>query len=284
MEVKKLELRVTGLDPKRLSSQFIAAQVKYGGRTYEDVLTFANWKVFRGDLPGAAKPDTNISAWETVPLSRFWSSLDNRPGTTWYRREFFVAKDNNDITMLFERPRDSVTEIYVNGVLARTEKWGRSYRPRIEKEMVNLGATNTIVIKYTKKEDNGEPAWCTAFRGSEDRYNRDWIKLNPGRELKVKRGGKASFTVEISNPFAQQAAGQALLASPIETWGEAGGYSMIDISPLERDFTAAPSGKAKMAFEVSVPPDALPGTFPAAVKVVLKGTAVYSDTLIIKVE
>ena len=99
----------------------------------------------------------------------------------------------------------------------------------------------------------------------------------------MRSGEKKTLTAELKNPFDQSIEGTAFLSSPTETWGAAGPHSLIDISPAKRHFKAAPGGVAKVAFEITAPPDAAHGSHLAMVKFVFEGNAVYTDTVRIRI-
>jgi hypothetical protein len=246
-------------------------------------LPFSNWKVFAGDIEKGGAPELDDSKWETLPLARFWSAADTKPGVTWFRRKVFVEKNLRDLPMFIDRPRDAEIEVYVNGFLARSEKRGASYKPLLLKEYFKLGAENLIAVRYKQTGGQDEPAWATALRGAEAVENTSLVKLAPSA-LTLKPGQNATFAVELKNPFDMQIEGEALLASPLYSWPEGGAYSMISLTPASRTFKAAPRGRASVSFDITIPPGAQPGTHVAAVKLIFKGMAIYSEPLRITVK
>jgi alpha-mannosidase len=281
--VKTFTLHSTGLDPRKLTKEYIAVQIEFGGRTYEDVLTFSNWRVHTGDIDKGGAAVLDDSAWETVPLARFWSAADNKPGTTWYRRKIFIPANIKDIQFLFDRPADSEVDVYMNGFQVRHEKLGTAYRSVIGKEFIRFGKDNIFAIRYMQKGGTNDPAWSMSLRGSEAAFfNKGWT-MKP-TSLTMKPGEAKSFTVTYDNPFDQVIEGEAVLASPIYTWNEGGAYSLLAITPSARYFTAKPSGRASVTFGITVPPDAQPGNHVVAVKLIFKGNVVYTDPMRITIK
>lgn len=282
LEVKTFDLDIKGLNSRKLSAQYISARIEFGGRAYEDVLTFSDWKVLAGDMEKAETSVIDDSGWETLPLARFWSKGIKQSGTIWYRRKFFVPKGIADVQMNFERAKDAEIFVYINGREVRHEKWGVQYAPTIDRSPIKLGEENLIAIKLICGGSD-EPAWGTAFKGSEAlfntkgwRYEQDSVKLEPG--------AKGSISLVFDNPFDQEVDGSAILISPIETWREGGPYSLIRISPTIQNYTLKPGERGKVAFDVAVPPGAMPGRHVAAVKIVHKGIVQYTDTIEIIIE
>ncbi|MFA6450685.1 MAG: glycoside hydrolase family 38 C-terminal domain-containing protein [bacterium] len=281
-EIKTFDLRVEGLDPQRLRKNYISVCIAIDGREYEDVLTFSEWKMMEGDVGDGADPEASDSGWKTVPLARFWSAFDSNSETTWYRKKIFVPKGMSDVQMLFERPKDSEIEVYINGNLVRKEKWGLSYKPLIDKKLMKIGGENLVAIKFMRGKGDS-PAWSSSFKGSEALFNKENARLISD-SLNVKPGTKGVFKVEMTNPFEQEMKGEAILVSPIETWKEGGAYSLIDIGPRTQVFSVKPGGKTIVEFEANVPNDAMAGTHVAAVKLIYKGIATYTDTIKIIVD
>ncbi len=280
--VASFDFRIEGFDPSKLAKQYVAARIEYGGTTYEDVLTFSNWKVSGGDVGDGADPAADDSKWETLPLARFWSAADGRPGAVWYRRIVFIPKDFvGRMQMLFERPRDAEIEVYVNGKEVRREKWGLQNRPLIEKSAVRLGGENLVAIRYARKEV-GARAWGSAFKGSEALFDREPARLDK-RSVSLARGAKGEFGVSFTNPFDQELDVKAVLVSPMETWSEGGEYSLINVGPEMRSFRVKPGASESLKFDVDVPTDAMPGPHVAMVKFIYAGKTTYSDTVRIRV-
>jgi len=278
-----LDFKIEGVDPKKLPRQYVAARIGYDGTVYEDVLTFSNWKVSEAGAENGADPAADDSAWETLPLARFWSAADGRPGAAWYRRKVFIPKNFvGRMQMLFERPREDAVEVFINGKEARREKWGVQYKPVIEKGIVVPGRENLVAIRYERKE-GGARAWGAAFKGSEALFNRENARLSADK-VSLKRGAKGSFAVTFTNPFEQELDVKAILVSPIETWSEGGEYSLIRVGPEARSFRAKPGESVALKYDIESPPDAMPGPHVAMVKFIYAGMTTYSDTVRINIK
>jgi alpha-mannosidase len=282
LEIKSMDLSVSGLDLKKLSRQYIAARIEYAGKSYEDVLTFSDWKVHAGEFENGAAPETDDSSWETLPLARFWSRGAASTGTIWYRRKMFIPEGMGDMQMTFERPRDAEIIVYINGKEVRREKWGMQYPPLISGMQVKTGQENLIAIRLIEAGSDS-PLWGTAFKGSEAEFNTQSWSLDK-KNISLSPGGEDMFTVTIDNPFDQESEGTAILVSPIETWREGGDYSLIRIEPEVQNYSLKPGEKGKVSFTITVPPGAMPGKYAAAVKIVNKGKVQYTDTIEIKVK
>ncbi|HOO56943.1 MAG TPA: glycoside hydrolase family 38 C-terminal domain-containing protein [bacterium] len=286
MGVGSFDVEVKGLDQSKLTRQYISAVVEFAGREYEDVLHFSNWKVHRGDVGNGGDAELDDSGWETAALSKFWSRGHGEPGVTWYRKNMVVPEGMGDIQFTFEKPYNSGIEVYIDGELVRKEGPGIQHTPLVNRtrnrrkgQMID---ETQIAIRLEEKEA-GDPAWCSAFMGSEALFNGDVVGAYD-KNLTVRRGGKGRFSVEFVNPFDQPLQGRAILASPVETWPEGGAYRLMDITPAAVLFEAGAGGTAKIGFDVGVPDDAMPGTHVAAVKFVYKGKVAYTGPVKITIE
>ncbi len=281
-ETRAFVVRIGNLDPVKLTRGFVAARIGSDGAAYEDVLTFSNWRVKEGDDPSWSDPALDDSGWKSVPLARFWSSAGRGAGVAWYRKKIFIPKGMTNYQMLFERPDGATITVYINGNLARTDVHGRQYKPNVERKYIIEDGENMIAVRCEQGAE-AAPMWGMAFRGAEAVFNREYASLSPG-EVVVKRGGEAAFSVNLRNPFGQKVVGRAVLVSPIGTWSEGGMFSHIEAGPRQSEFELAPGGSGKLNFKVSAPPDALPGSEVAMVKIIMKGIAVYTDTVHIKIQ
>jgi hypothetical protein len=190
----------------------------------------------------------------------------------------------NDKQMFFERVPGAEITVFVNGFEVQKSADGYQVSPLISAADLKYGAENVIAIKVkTPPAMQDAPMWGTAFLGSEPLYNTNvWTVDSP--KLKVKRGASATFKVVFNNPYTQPVEGRAVLASPFETWTEAGSGSVISILPRWQAFKADAGAKVPVTFTVDVPAEADPGPHVAAVKFIFNGIPAYSAPVDIIVE
>ncbi len=82
------------------------------------------WKLHVGDVPAAAQPDFNDTAWKPVTLPRAWNEdsafrediVDHPTGVAWYRKTFTLPADaaGRKVFLEFEGARQ-VAEVWLNG-------------------------------------------------------------------------------------------------------------------------------------------------------------------------
>lgn len=272
-------VKLSGIDVSKLSSQYISVEVNLP-TSPEDFLTFNNWKVFSGDASGAEQPGFDDTAWETLPLARFWSRGVSAP-VTWYRRRMVIPQGMGDMQMFFDRPAGAVVTAYINGEQVQKSADGYQVGPLVSASKIEYGKENLIAIRV---EYNGsEPISGTAFHGSETMFNNNLWRLEKP-EVRVARGGNAKMTVFFKNPMDQALEILAVLSSPVETWDVGGPHGLIKIGPWSLRMFAKPNAEVPATFYISAPPDADPGRHVAAVKFIYAGIPVYSGLVDIIVE
>jgi hypothetical protein len=93
--------------------------------------------------------------------------------------------------------------------------------------------------------------------------------------IAVAPGATASLRVALRNLALGEIRGEAQVLSPVETWSS--------ITPWTQGFAIDPGGKATVTFEVAPPPDAVPGTYWALVKVMYFGRILYTDSVPVRI-
>ncbi|MFA6451606.1 MAG: glycoside hydrolase family 38 C-terminal domain-containing protein [bacterium] len=280
-KIYEQEIKLTGIDAKKLASQYVTARFITVGSAIEDVLTFSNWQVFRGEAAGAEKADFNDSAWETLPLARFWSQGVNEP-VMWYRSRFVIPKGINAKPMFFDRLSGADISVYINGDRVQKSADGYYISPLIESGKIKYGEENVIAVRLGNPK-GGSGMYGTAFEGSETLFNNDVWKLET-TQVRVKRGSRASIKASFRNPYDQEISALAVISSPIETWPEGGPHSLIQIGPSAVELHAAPRAETPVVFDVSVPANADAGRHIAVVKFVYAGIAAYTAPVDIIIE
>jgi alpha-mannosidase len=280
-EIFRKDIVVSGFDPNKLEDSYIAARVKVDGTTLEDAMTFSAWKTFEGDPAGAAKPDFDDSGWKRVPLARFWSRGFAKKGTFWFRREIVIPANSGDKPLHFERAPGAEITVYLDGVEIRTEKDGRSYSPLFSGSTKPGGKSVLAIRVVDAGGEGGMYAW--GLEGSETMYSLPMVKF-ASEKVAVKPGGASKIKLSISNPYALELDVSAQFVSPVETWPGGGRYSLVQAGPAVKNLTIVPKGKADAEFEVSAPPDALPGPYWAMIKLLFAGRTSYSDPVDIVVK
>ncbi len=154
------------------------------------------------------------------------------------------------------------------------QKDGRGYPPLIN-ALSNTGKKSVIAIRVVDKDgEGGMHAW--ALEGSEPLYSLPLVSFASDK-VTVAPGGSSKIKLTVSNPFNSPLDAAALLVSPIETWPGGGRYSLVQTGPAVKNISIDANGKKDIEFEVSAPPDSLPGPYWAMVKLVYAGQTSYSQ-------
>ena len=94
-------------------------------------------------------------------------------------------------------------------------------------------------------------------------------------EATVTVGQRAKLRATLRNTAADEVRGEIQVISPLETW--------TSITPWTQGFTVAPGEEAVVTFDVTPPPDAVPGQYWALIKVMYFGRILYSDTVPVRI-
>jgi len=275
------EIVLTGLSAKKLAGQYVSARYVAVGTAVEDVLTFSNWKVFRGEADGAEKPDFNDASWETMPLARFWSQGVSAP-VVWYRKKIFIPKGMGDKPMYFDRLPGTDITVYINGDRVQRSADGYTVEPLFNSGHIRYDEENVIAVRLGNPK-GGTGMWGTALQGSEPLFNTEVCK--PVSEtIRVKRGSRAVIKALFRNPFEQDADVLAMLVSAVETWPEGGPHTLIKIGPAAKTVHVGAGDEAQVAFDADIPADADAGRHVAAVKFIYPGATAYTAPVDIYVE
>src|SRR5260370_41461202 len=116
----------------------------------------AQWKFFKGDMPGAGNASFDDSLCTPVTLPHTWNALDGEDGPQppyyrgvgWYRKHFAIAPDlaGRKLYLQFDGA-NIITDVFVNGALVGRHAGGfATFRFDITR-MAVAGADNLVAVK-----------------------------------------------------------------------------------------------------------------------------------------
>lgn len=119
------------------------------------------WRFIKSDQTAAESVNLNDSQWESVTLPHTWNTLDGQDGGSnyyrgigWYRKHFFVDKQNQGKNLYLQFDGASiVTTVFLNGKMVGVHK-GAFGRFRMDiTNLVKFGTDNVLAVKVNNASD-----------------------------------------------------------------------------------------------------------------------------------
>jgi beta-galactosidase len=152
----------------------------------------AGWRMAKGDLAGAEKPDFDDSAWSSVTLPRafnedsaFKVDIHDLPvGVAWYRKRFVLPTGPTGKAFLEFQGLRQAGDIYLNGVLAgRSENGIMAFGVDATKYLKPVGQENLIAVRVDSDWKYQEKATGSGFQWNNANFYANYGGLNKGVRL-----------------------------------------------------------------------------------------------------
>lgn len=182
----------------------------------------AGWRFQRADVPDAAKPGFDDSAWSKVSVPHTWNAEDGQDGggdyyrgTGWYRRQVTVPRNlaGRKLWLQFDGANSTAT-VWVNGTRLGAHQGGYSGFRLDATDVLRPGRDNVIAVSVSNAPDSavaplsgdftmGGGIYRDVSLVTTDRLHVDMLDFGgPGVYLRQREVSAARATVDVTTKLA----------------------------------------------------------------------------------